>query len=45
LADITASKNIAGVMVRGRWLPEWELTSMLDAMVARFSTDPVTCPN
>jgi imidazolonepropionase-like amidohydrolase len=45
LADITASKNIAGVMVRGRWFPEWELTSMLDAMVARFSTDPVTCPN
>ena len=44
LENIAASKNIAGVMLRGRWLPEWELTSMLDAMVGGFSTDPVTCP-
>ena len=44
LVDIEASKAIAGVMVRGRWLPDWELASMLDAMVAEFSTDPVTCP-
>jgi hypothetical protein len=44
LENIAASKSIAGVMLRGRWLPQWELTSMLDAMVGGFSTDPVACP-
>lgn len=40
LADITNTERRAGVMVRGRWLPEAELRQMLDAVAARFAAAP-----
>jgi imidazolonepropionase-like amidohydrolase len=35
LADITAMERIAGVMVRGRWLPQAEIRRRLDEIAAR----------
>ena len=32
LVDIANSRRIAGVMLRGRWLPRTELTQMLDEL-------------
>jgi imidazolonepropionase-like amidohydrolase len=37
LADITNVERRAGVMVRGRWMPESELRSRLDAIAARVA--------
>ena len=36
LDDISNTERRAGVMSRGRWLPESELRAMLDAVAARF---------
>jgi hypothetical protein len=36
LEDVTATRERSGVMLRGRWLPESELQSYLDEMVASF---------
>lgn len=36
LDDIANTERRAGVMSRGRWLPEAELRAMLDAVAARF---------
>jgi len=36
LDDITNTEKRAGVMARGRWLPEAELKQMLDASALRF---------
>ena len=38
LDDIANTERIAGVMVRGRWMPESELRAMLDTIAARFPT-------
>jgi len=36
LVDVSAVRDRSGVMLRGRWLPETELQSMLNEMVASF---------
>ncbi len=36
LDDIANTEKRAGVMVRGRWLPEAELKKMLDEIAPRF---------
>jgi imidazolonepropionase-like amidohydrolase len=38
LEDVTATERRAGVMVRGRWLPEDELKRRLDEIAPRFQT-------
>jgi hypothetical protein len=39
LADLTAVDRPAGVMARGRWLPESQLRAMLDAVPAEYETE------
>jgi len=36
LEDVSHAKNIAGVMVRGQWLPQTRLQQMLDDLAASF---------
>lgn len=38
LKDVTNVAKRAGVMLRGRWLPESELARMLDAIAASYKT-------
>jgi imidazolonepropionase-like amidohydrolase len=38
LKDVGNVANRAGVMLRGRWLPEEELARMLDAIAAGYKT-------
>jgi hypothetical protein len=39
LDDITNTSQIAGVMVRGRWLASTELQSMLDELATKYEAD------
>jgi hypothetical protein len=38
LKDVSDVAKRAGVMLRGRWLPEGELARMLDAIAASYRT-------
>jgi hypothetical protein len=38
LKDVANVAKRAGVMLRGRWLPESELVRMLDAIAASYKT-------
>lgn len=40
LQDITNTERRAGVMVRGRWLPQAELRKLLDEVAERFAAAP-----
>lgn len=40
LQDITNTERRAGVMVRGRWLPQAELRKLLDEIAERFAAAP-----
>lgn len=39
LEDISNTRQIAGVMTRGRWLPHAELQSMLEDLAAKYEAD------
>lgn len=39
LADIASTRAIAGVMVKGRWLPAEELQDRIDALAERYDED------
>jgi imidazolonepropionase-like amidohydrolase len=41
LEDVANAERRAGVMLRGRWLPEEELRGMLDRMAPRFRAVPL----
>jgi imidazolonepropionase-like amidohydrolase len=42
LVDVANAAKIAGVMVRGRWLPQAELQAMLDTLEEKLARDQIS---
>ena len=45
LENISHTRDIAGVMVRGRWLPQTELQGMLDELASKYVAETETMNN